>query len=252
MAGILSSGNVFINRHLADGSKTGYYGPVNATRFAVTPGDTNAINRPSRMKTTYGQNLDSVQFPGAFTIAVDIDEADAAILQYGLLGSLETASQGAGTATDEAIVAKIGHWQPLAMRNLTASSVQVQDDTDTTTYTEDTDYEIDYAAGLIRVIEGGDISAGVTLHVDYGYGAYTADKITGGAGQSIRATLLLDATNLATQKDYYLMVHEAVLTPGGEMDFMSDSYIVTSLTGELVTPTGKNGPFEYVYLKDVA
>jgi hypothetical protein len=46
-------------------------------------------------------------------------------------------------------------------------TVVVQDSTDTTTYTEDTDYSVDYATGEVTLI--GTIIAGTTNHIDYEY-----------------------------------------------------------------------------------
>jgi hypothetical protein len=51
------------------------------------------------------------------------------------------------------------------------SSVVVKDATDTTTYVEGTDYDVDYALGKIRAITGGNISATDDLVVDFTYGA---------------------------------------------------------------------------------
>jgi len=45
-------------------------------------------------------------------------------------------------------------------------TVVVQDATDTTTYVEDTDYEVDYVAGTITNLT---LTMGVTAHVDYDY-----------------------------------------------------------------------------------
>jgi hypothetical protein len=49
------------------------------------------------------------------------------------------------------------------------SSVVVKDSTDTTTYIEGTDYDVDYAMGKIRAKTGGNISATDDLVVDFSY-----------------------------------------------------------------------------------
>jgi hypothetical protein len=51
------------------------------------------------------------------------------------------------------------------------SSVVVKDSTDTTTYVEGTDYDVDYAMGKIRAKTGGNISAADDLVVDFSYAA---------------------------------------------------------------------------------
>lgn len=47
------------------------------------------------------------------------------------------------------------------------STVIVKDSTDTTTYTEGTDYFVDYDAGKVIRISGGAIGSGATVHITY-------------------------------------------------------------------------------------
>ncbi len=79
----------------------------------------------------------------------------------------------ANTVTDENVTfsAGTGVEQSLANNNLDAGSVVVQDDGDSTTYVEDTDYIVDYGRGLIQRLTTGSIGATDTVHVDYTYKA---------------------------------------------------------------------------------
>jgi len=63
----------------------------------------------------------------------------------------------------------------LRHRLVYAASVTVKNETGTLTYTEDDDYEVDYAAGAVTALTSGDIVDGQTLAVTYTYAAVYRD-----------------------------------------------------------------------------
>jgi hypothetical protein len=71
--------------------------------------------------------------------------------------------------TDEAVTADLNEWVALAHARVTPGSVVVTNSGATVTYTEGTDYVIDYANGKIKAI--ATITDGQSLKVDYGYTA---------------------------------------------------------------------------------
>jgi len=76
-----------------------------------------------------------------------------------------------GTVTDEAVTADDDTWVALDYKRLTPGTVVVTTSPAGTTYTEGTDYVIDYAGGRIKTLSGGSISDGASLLVDYTYTA---------------------------------------------------------------------------------
>lgn len=84
-----------------------------------------------------------------------------------------TAETGySATVTDEEVTAGAADaWVSLDYGRVTPGTVVVTTDPAGTTYTENTDYVIDYADGRIKILSGGSISEDDSLLVDYGYTA---------------------------------------------------------------------------------
>lgn len=79
---------------------------------------------------------------------------------------------GTGTVTDESVtIAALATWYALDYKRVQPGTVTVTSDPAGTTYTEGTDYAIDYANGKILAITGGGISASDGILVDYTYDA---------------------------------------------------------------------------------
>jgi len=104
---------------------------------------------------------------------------------------------------DEAVtVTALATWYALAHQRLRPGTVVVQDETDTTTYSEGTDYVIDYGNGKIKALSGGGISASDVLHVDYTYDALREGEmqpIERGKQTLASKTLEIAADRLAAQ-----------------------------------------------------
>jgi len=88
------------------------------------------------------------------------------------------------------------------------TSVVVQDSTDTTTYTEDVDYSIDYDTGDMTLL-GGSIATGVTCHVDYNWvagptqtGAISVVLVTGAVTKEDAGTALTAAVVASGTEDW--------------------------------------------------
>lgn len=107
------------------------------------------------------------------------------------------------------------------------------------------DYLLDATAGMIKAVASGDINDGDEIQVNYSYGALTGKKIVAGTETEIQAQIRLDGVNLDNQKRVDIVVWEGKLTTNGDIDPMSEDFVVTGLKGTLVTPTGKSGPLEY-------
>lgn len=85
----------------------------------------------------------------------------------------------AKTVTDEVVAADHGAWVALANQRLTPGSVVVTNSAGSTTYTEDTDYLIDYANGKLYAIASGAITDAQSLKADYGYTAIRKGEMLG-------------------------------------------------------------------------
>jgi len=105
--------------------------------------------------------------------------------------------------TDEEVtIVALDTWYDLDYKRVQPGTVVVQDDSDTTTYTEGTDYAVDYGSGRIRALTGGSISASDVLHVDYTYDALRLGEMQGIQKAKMtlsNKTLEIAADRLATQ-----------------------------------------------------
>jgi hypothetical protein len=245
MSGLICAGNGYLDL-LVSGAQTGERGPYNLTKVAVSPGKATTLERSSYMRDTYGQVLDSVVIPGSATLDIETDDASAEALQYMLLGAMSALSTAAGTVSSgspESVTGHLNYWVKLANRNV--SNVVVKDSANAITYSASTDYVLDAVAGMIKPLAGGTITDGATLHVSYSYGALSGSQIIAATQTEVRCQFRLDGKNLANQKKVELLCYQAVLTPSGTLDFAGKKFATFALSGSLVTPDGKSGPFYY-------
>jgi len=250
MSGLICAGNVYLDLY-SSGNLTGIVGPINATKFSISPGKADSIDRISYMRDTFGQALDSVVFPGVASLSIETDDAAAEILQYAMLGTLSDVSDSQGAVSSEALTAKLGKWVKLAHRNV--ANVVITDDAVTPeTFDLTSDYTLDATAGMIFCVSGGDMVDGEGLVAAYNYGARSGKQIIAATQTEVRAYVRLDGKNLANQKKVEIIIPEAVLTPSGELDVAGKKFVSFSLAGSLVTRDGEDGPFTYRELTDTA
>lgn len=240
MSGLLLAGDLWGNR-VVNGVSTGWLQMGNALKCEVKE-NADRKDRPSKGKTTYGQNLDSVFVKKPADVSIELDEVNSENIALLWLGDSSDVSVAGASVTDEALTAKQDVYQDLA--NGFISTVVVQDATDTTTYVEGTDYELVTHLGMIKVLSGGSISLGDVLHIDYAYASKTSKKVTGGTNSSIKIALRLDGINLATQKEVLFNAWEAVLAPEAGIDLLSDDFTKLPLSGTLNLVDGKASPYE--------
>lgn len=241
MAGFLGKGNVYVDRDI----NNKFISIGNATRFAINETEVDVKERFSRQLDSYGQALDSVAINKPPKISIEIDEARAENLALALKGTIEVVDVASGSVSGESITAAHDAYVALEYENV--SNVVVKDETDTTTYTEGTDYEVNTRMGWIKVLSTGSIADGDTLHVSYDYGAKKAYKIKGSKQAEILCQIVLDGENVVNNKRCRVKVYQAKVRPSAEVDFLADDYVKISLEGTLVTPEDKTEPYIVEY-----
>lgn len=156
--------------------------------------------------------------------ALTIDNISFENLAYFIIGDVADLVQSNTPVVDEAITVQQGRWYQLGsgitatgVRNTT--SVVIQDDTDTTTYTLTTDYLVDEALGRIFIVEGGTIADDDVLHVDYTPATETRKRVTA-ASTPISGAMRVVADNPeGTNKDAYFP--SVSLKPSGELPLIA-------------------------------
>lgn len=172
----LGKGILYFDRFDADGNLAGELDLGNAPACSLTP-TVESLDHFSSRQGLREKDL-SIEVSLGLTVKFTLDEYSADNLNLALLGdrTIATESQPAGHQVNDVITGYSGKWTKLFRRHLVnndASPVVVTDVAGTTTYVEGTDYELDAVIGRLKVITGGSISDGDTLHVDYDYEATT-------------------------------------------------------------------------------
>ncbi len=243
MAGLICAGDLFIDVLDDSMNSTGFLPVVNATKLAISARGAETKERKSKMRASYGQVLDSVSSPNPHEVAIDFDDLSGQILALAFSGVLGELDEDAADAEAVDVVAKLGNWVEIGIRNITALVVKEDKETDPATYVADTDYEINTRLGLIRALPDGGIEDGDTLKLTVTSGAVTGERVGGAMRSQINVRLVLDGRNLANGEDIVVRVPRATLNADNEVDFLSDDYAGVSLSGICVVVEGEDAPY---------
>ncbi|MNS33897.1 hypothetical protein D3C72_660170 [compost metagenome] len=112
-------------------------------------------------------------------------------------------------------------WVSLGKTNLSATGLVVKEGA--TALVLGTDFEINYALGLLRATN-----------------AVTGSRIAGNVHPEVKAKLTLDGRSVIGGEAILLTVPRASLAPKKAVDFLSDKPIEIELEGELLALDGEN------------
>lgn len=222
---------------------SGFEAPVDADKFEIKPNFEEKVS-VSKSHLDYGQARASVVLPSPTEITIDIAAANAKAFAMQFQGAVAALNQAAATVTDEAIAsAKVGE-NKLANRNIVAAGFVVENTAGTTTYVMGTDYEVNYALGILIVKSGGAIVPGAGLNVSYSALAVSATRILGGRNPQVRCRARFVGKNMVDGSPLEADVHEAVLGASNAFDFLAADFVAIQLSGKIVTPPGKTEGYE--------
>jgi len=175
------------------------------------------------------------------------DQVDVKSLSIAFKGAEIDVTQAA--VTDEPSVVysvTAGGYVDLGVYNIT--SMIVMDDTDTTTYAEGTDYNINKNSGLLEIIDGGTILTGDDLHLTTTYPEYI---YTGVAGfkKSVLEGKFVVITETDTVNNYKVIVKRMSVSMDGDFNLKNpDEFTTIPFTGAAMidTTTVSNEWSDYV------
>lgn len=246
MSGLLVAGNFFVDRLNAQGQSTGIVGPINTTRLAIN-NPTDEVVRQSRKKATYGQAASVVKIARPVEVEWGFDEVPAEIMAMALMGDASVVNTGSGNLTDAAITLPVDQrWVSLGQKNFATDGFVVQKES--TAIALGTDYEVNYALGLIRAVKGGAVEAGGAVTVTAQYNALSGTLIKGGIKSQVRARIYGEGTNLENGKPIQLEIFDASLASNEAIDFAAAEFVSATMTGKAQLVTGKDSPYEYLEL----
>jgi hypothetical protein len=250
--GFLGGGDLYINRYDPSlGAFRGFEGPFEASKFEIKP-NVEIKNLPSRGRSTYGQNIETVTLPQPSDFTVELPEVNKATLAIALLGDAVALNQGAGTMAAQPFTAiRKEVWLDLGHRNIVAAGFSITNEPGTTTYVMGVDYVVNYRMGWVKILEASAIAPGAVLEASGSYNAVTGTTIRGATQTQVRAQFRLEGINFADQLPVIVDVWEAVIAADSAFDFLASDFNTVSLPGSLKTPVGKTEPFT-VELQDNA
>lgn len=248
MSGRSFKGDIYFGLYDSSGNFTGYLPDIlNVDELSFTSPETESQDRISRKRQTDGQTLDSYsQTTGAATMTLGTDEQLPQIMAANLLGDVVDVDVSSGSVTDEAVVVHHDRWTKLDNVNLSDTPAVAVDDSNGTTYTEGTDFEIDSRTGMIKALSGGSIGDGDTVDVDYSYDAIAGFQIIGQTNNDVRVRIYGDMVDRVTGKRGDLIVHDVRFRPSEAINLMlPDGFLRSALEGRMITPSGETGPFTF-------
>lgn len=214
---------------------------LDADKFAIKP-NSEKKSSTSKSHLNYGQSRAAVVIPKPTELSIAISAASAATLAMQFQGIVESLTQSAGSLTaHEVTVTALGDWLSIGKRNLVEEDFEVFQVDGTTELAAGT-YEVNWARGEIRVKSG--VTEGNKIKITGDYHAVDGKKILGGRLSQVRCRARFDGANLVDGAPVEVDVHEAVLGASNEFDFLSENFVPTELTGEIVVPAGKTEGYE--------
>lgn len=244
--GLIFAGNIYMAK-MVDGKPAEFAGPINVTRLELTPPQPEEIVRPSFERDTYGQALDSVNLPGeAPRIAMDFDSLPSELLADALAGTVEGFDEAVKTATSEAVTLSNGMWTKLPHSHIDTDGIEVTETSGSTMLTKGEDYEVEAVTGLIRALND---AAAVDVTVNYDTKAAKGSRVLGATEISKKRQVIMDGINLVTGKPAAVTIFAATFSATQAMDLMSREFASGTLEGTMITPEGKNSPYEIDFVE---
>jgi hypothetical protein len=226
----LGKGILYFDRVDVNGTSTGELDLGNAPVFAITPNTETLAHFESRSGIKE-KDLE-VEVSAGFTGKITLDEYSKENLVFAFRGDTPAnTTQGDGTVTDESIVAHLARWIKLLYRK--ASNIVVTNVGGTVTYVEDTDYRVDETVGRVYIIDGGAITEGQTLYVDYDYAAASYPTVQALTRSEVAGSLRFVGDPTIGQA-YEVVVHKVRVKCDGDVNFISDDWGIISLSFEIL------------------
>lgn len=236
----LGAGDVYIDRLDQDNNATGYTLEGSVADFSINV-ENEIKEQTSKGRKTYGQVLATATIPGKPSVTFTLQKVSSTNMAMAVLGAATTGSQEEGSATAEAVTAKVGKYVDLGFAKI--SNLVVKDETDTTTYADGTDYYVDEDLGMIMALAGGSITDADVLHCAYDYAAYDYSDITGNSDPNIKVKIRFGGKNFVDGKTIDAVCYQVALRPTSALGLISEDFMEVALEGNCEIPEGGTTAF---------
>lgn len=249
---VLGSGEVHFAPFLVGTTTPGAFKYLgNTTEFNLTPSSSTV----DHFDADHGvrEKDDSVLVETGLSGSIMCDNINKENLARFFLGTSAILSQSSLTSQVYTITSvefgtyKVGmsDTNPSGFQHITVQSVTDGAQTPTT-YTAGDDYVLDLAKGEITIVEGGAITAGTQVVVNYGVSASTREQIISG-NEKVEGALMFKAYNPKGPLRNYLMP-KVMLTPNGDLSLKTSDWQMLGFTVDVQ----RKGSLERVYVDGVA
>lgn len=221
-------GRLMFCEYLGDALTGKWYSFENVTVFESTQ-DSEQEEVKSTDHVDYMTVLDTDNTPGTVTFNLTVNRYTKRTLAIFHNGELAVKNFIGATVTNENVVAVAGGAAKLAYGQ--ASSVVVQDVTDTTTYVEGTDYTVRTGVGFTFLeFPVGSALDGDTLHVDYTAAADSGDQLKGGVKSDRKISAIFEGKNRFTGEAKIIRIPKCSVAPSGARPELSSAAAENSAT----------------------
>jgi hypothetical protein len=245
-SGLLLAGDVYIAELLAGNALGPLYGPINVTKLEATPPTVEEKNRISNKKVNFGQALNSVSIPkDPAKLTIAWDTASKALLADAVAGKFADFSAQATAFQDIEVTLIEEGFIKLPKQNIDTDAWTVIPKSGGEPLVEGTDYEIKRDIGLIKALK---TSAAIEVKISGKTKEITGYRISGATEITKPRIVLVDGINLATNEKVQVTFFQSNFTAKGATDLMKGDFVEGELEGTLVTPAGKDAPWEMIIL----
>lgn len=140
-------------------------------------------------------------------------------------------SGATAAVADEGVTGDHGNWVALANGRLTIGTVVLTNDTGVTTYTEGTDYVVDYGAGKIMTLAAGTTTDSQALLIDYSYNVMRKGELA--AIQRGKNTLAYKTLEIAADRMAAQITSEAVVFSRSQLGYDALGRTLANLTRQV-------------------
>lgn len=247
MAGLSLKGDIYIGI-FEDGDFKGYLPEIlNVDELSFVAPESETHDRISHKRVTDGQTLDSyIQATSAATMTLATDEQLPEIMAINLSGWATEVDISGDEVEDEEVTLHLNRWTKLENVNLKTDGISVSDNDGAV---DSNKYEIDHRTGMIMAVDE-DLD-GKKVKVTYDFTSITGYKYTGLTNLETRCRIFGDMEDRVTRRRGELVVHDVRFSIGEEVNLMlTEGFLRSVLEGKLITPPGKDGPFEFRFIDD--
>ncbi len=235
-----------------DVAPTQYFGPIDFTKVAITAMKQEQDRLLSNMESSYGQVMASVAKPtdpGA--LAAEFQSMTPDLLALLLGADATELNQSTSAVADEAITPVEGAWIPLANAHIAphGTGTEIVAETSGDVTVDATHYAVDTINGMFKAL---DATGATVAKISYHKATRTGIVYTAGQAKSAYVHLVGTGTEKVSAKRARLNVWKASLSPSGEFDLGAGGFVKGALSGDLLTPTSRNSPWQYEYLSNLA